>query len=399
MKKSILLLTVLVALSLGACRKKNKEKETPSPNSSKYVLEVRTADFVFALHPVDNLTSGEAKIVDASEALLSYYVGDWDFNGALYSRDYSPDKFSKFQVADGEVKITQSLPIAGNYDANANVRLDNDRVWFVRSIDDNKVYWDIVNTTTMTYTQSGNFTLPLKADYKLRSGFANKLGNDLVFGYHQIKDDASAVADSVYIAVLNGSDYSVKALDSDNRSAAAGATYIRSSFTAENGDVYFLTFPFAYIGNNATKPSAIMRIRNGETQIDDSYMLNVSAKVSNNNLNGPSVYMGNNKLLVQIVREDLVVDGDYWGAFEDGVFQNEYYVLDLDAESATKLNVPLSRGNGDGNPIKTDNDSYAFVVNEENGNYIYTYNTSNGEVKQGLKYTGALVVYKLHSLE
>lgn len=110
-------------------------------------------------------------------------------------------------------------------------------------------------------------------------------------------------------------------------------------------------------------------------------------------------YMGNNKLLVQIVREDLVKNGDYWGATTTGVFQNEYYVLDINTLAATKLNVPLSRVNGDGNPIKAGADLYAFAVNAASGNYVYTYNVASGEVKEGLKYIGALVIYKLHNIQ
>ena len=376
-----------------------KSEDVLLPVNPGYLLEVRTTDFIFGLHPVNDLNSGQAEMKDATEGLLSYYVADWNINGAIFSRDYSPDKFSKFKLTDGKMKVMQSLPIPGNFDANANVRIDNDQVWFVRSIDRDTVYWDIVNTTNMSYARSGKFKLPLKQGYKLKSGFASKRGADLIFGYQQLVDSAKGVADSVYIAILDGKEYAVKALDSDGRSAAAGFTYFSSSFTAENGDVYFLTFPFAYIGNNPSKPSAILRVKAGETKIDDEYFFNVTAKVNNNNLNGPSVYMGNNKMLVQIVREDLVKAGDYWGASPDGIFQNEYYVLDLNMQSATKLNVPLSRGNGDGNPIKISDNTFAFIVNGQDGNYVYTYNTSNGDVKQGIKYIGALVIYKLHHLK
>lgn len=142
-----------------------------------------------------------------------------------------------------------------------------------------------------------------------------------------------------------------------------------------------------------------MRILNGQSKIDDNYFFNVKEKVSDNSLNGPSVYMGNNKLLVQIVREDLVKEGDYWGVSATAAFQNEYYVLDLVTKAATKLDVPLSRGNGDGNPIKAGDNLYAFVVNAQSGNYIYTYNTATNETKQGIKYIGALVIYKIHNLK
>lgn len=398
MKKSILLLSASLLLALGACKKKTDPVNTPS--TPGYVVEVRSADGnVFGLHPVSDLTTGEAEISEASEGLFNFYIGDWDANGALYSRDWDPHKFVKYKYDNGGINITQTVAMQESYDPSANVRLDADRVWFVRKIDGNTVYWDVLNTTSMTFENSGSFTLPVKSGYRLGAGFASKHGDKLILGYHQKTDDANKIIDSVYIAVLDGINFTVQSLDKDFRSAGAGCSWSSSSFTTENGDTYFLNFPYAYVGNNPAEPSGIMRVQNGQTTIDDSYFFDVSDVTGGNNFNGPSIYMGNNKVLVQIVREDLVVNGDYWGADPSAVFQNEYYVLDLVAKSATKLNVPLSRGNGDGNPIKISDELYAFAVNEANGNFVYTYNTSTGEVKQGLKYIGALVIYKLHSLK
>lgn len=400
MKKRIILCLALAVLV--ACKKKKENSDNPVVTNANYILEVRNTGFdVMGLHPVEDITSGEVEIKDASEGLFSFYLGDWDANGAIFSKDYSPDKITKYQFVDGEVKATQSLSQAEGGEPHSNVRLSSTEMWSVRKIDGNNVYWDVINTNSMAYVNSGNFTLPLKSGYELNGGFANKLGNDkLVFGYHQVSTDNDEKVDSVYIAVLDASNnYSVLSLDKDERSAAAGYTYSSSSFISENGDLYFLTYPFAGKGNNSAKPSAVMRIKSGETTIDDSYFFDVTASVNNNNLNGPSIYMGNNKLLVQIVREDLVVDGDYWGAFESGIFQNEYYVLDIYAKNATKLDVPLSRGNGDGNPIKAGDNLYAFAVNCADGNFVYTYNTSTGETQRGIKYVGALVIYKLHSLK
>ena len=141
-----------------------------------------------------------------------------------------------------------------------------------------------------------------------------------------------------------------------------------------------------------------MRVKKDATQIDDTYFLNVTEKVNGNSLTGPLVYLGNNKVLAQVVREDLVVDGDYWGVLSD-VYQNEWYAIDLAAQTATKLDVPLSRGNGDGNPIKTTDGLGAFVVNSADGNFIYTYNPATGETKKGIEYIGANVIYKIHNIE
>lgn len=222
-------------------------------------------------------------------------------------------------------------------------------------------------------------------------------GANLIFGYREF-DETTEVDEQVKIAVLDATTYELKSTDADTRSCGAGNVYTQGAFKAENGDVYFPTLSFAYAGNNPDKPSGFMRVKSNATVIDDSYFFNVKEKVGGNSLTGPLVYLGNNKVLAQVVREDLVAGGDYWGVLSK-VYQNEWYVIDLSAQSATKLDVPLSRGNGDGNPIVTANGLGAFVVNAADGNSIYTYNPSNGETKKGLAYIGANVIYKLHNIE
>jgi hypothetical protein len=390
---SMLFLAAMAILS--ACDDDNDAN--PTDNSGSYVLEVRSTDGnTMALHPVADLTTGQAEIKDAYEGLFSWYVADWDGNGALFSADINPGKYTKYALTD-KIAISQQLPLADNYTPSANLKLDDERVWYVRNIDGGTIYWDVLNTTTMTIEDEGSFELTVAAGKSLGAGFAMKNGSNVIFGYRET-DETTFVDEQVKIAVLDASTYEVKSTDSDDRSCGAGNAYTQGSFQTENGDVYFPTLPFAYAGNNPDKPSGFMRVKNNTTQIDDTYFLNVSEKVNGNNLTGPLVYLGNNLVLAQVVREDLVEDGDYWGVLSD-IYQNEWYVIDLSAQTATKLDVPLSRGNGDGNPIKTSDGLGAFVVNAADGNFIYTYNPSNGETKKGIAYVGANVIYKVHNIE
>lgn len=390
----VTLLFLSSTVFLSACD--DDDNNSPSAKGN-YVLEVRSTDGnTIALHPVEDVTTGQAEIADAFEGLFSWYVADWDGNKSLFSADIDPGKYTKYTLTD-RIAVSQQLPLADDYTPSANLKLDDDRVWYVRNIDGPTVYWDVLNTTSMTIEDEGSFELPVASGKALGAGFAMKNGSNLIFGYREADETTYADAE-VKIAVLDGSTYEVKNTDSDSRSCGAGNAYTQGSFRTENGDVYFPTLSFAYGGNNPDKPSGFMRVKNNATQIDDSYFLNVKEKVNGNSLTGPLVYLGDNKVLAQVVREDLVEDGDYWGVLSD-VYQNEWYVIDLSAQTATKLDVPLSRGNGDGNPILTSNGLGAFVVNSSEGNFIYTYNPANGETKQGITYIGANVIYKIHNIE
>jgi len=373
------------------------ESTTPIDLNSKYILEVRSSDAsTMAMHPVPDLTTGKAEIKDAFEVLFSWYVADWDHNGAVFGFDYNPYFFSKYELTT-TFERTEQIPLDDDYTPSANLRLDDDHVWFVKMIDGNTVHWAVINTTTMFLDDEGSFDLTVAEGKKLAAGFAMKNGSNIIFGYRE-PDAESDVDEVVKIAVLDGTTFEVESTDSDDRSCGAGNAYSQAAFRTENGDVYFPTLTYAYAGNNPDKPCGFMRVKSGETEIDDTYFLNVKEKVNNNNLTGPLVYLGNDKVLAQVVREDLVENGDYWGVDSD-VYQNEWYVIDLAGATATKLDVPLSRGNGDGNPIMTAGGLAAFVVNASTGNYIYTYNPVTGETRKGLTYVGANVIYKLHNIE
>jgi hypothetical protein len=387
------MLALFASLFLTSCN----DDDDANPTTGKYVLEVRSTDGnTMALHPVTDVTTGQAEIKDAYEGLFSWYVADWDGNNALFSADINPGKYTKYEMTD-KIAIAQQLPLADNYTPSANLKLDDNHIWYVRNIDGGTVFWDVINTTTMTIEDEGSFELEVADGKSLGAGFAMKNGSKLIFGYRET-DATTYVDEQVRIAVLNGSTYAVEGTDSDDRSCGAGNAYSQGSFQTENGDVYFPTLSYAYGGNNPDKPSGFMRVKANATTIDDSYFLNAKEKVSGNSLTGPLVYLGGNKVLAQVVREDLVENGDYWGVLSD-VYQNEWYVFDLSAQTATKLDVPLSRGNGDGNPIMTSNGLAAFAVNATDGNSVYTYNPANGETKKGITYIGANVIYKIHNIE
>lgn len=373
------------------------DEPNPTDIDADYVVEVRSPDGnTMAMHPIADLTTGSAEIKDAYEVLFSWYVADWDGNGALYAFDYNPYFFSKYELTD-KVEMIKQLPLDDDYTPSANLKLDDERNWFVKQIDGGTINWAIINTTSMTLEDEGSFDLAVASGKELGAGFAMKNGSNIIFGYREA-DEESGVDEVVKIAVLDATTYELESTDSDDRSCGAGNAYTQGSFQTENGDVYFPTLSFAYAGNNPDKPSGFMRVKKDATLIDDTYFLNVSDEVEGNNLTGPLVYLGNNKVLAQVVREDLVENGDYWGVLSD-VYQNEWYVIDLTAQTATKLDVPLSRGNGDGNPIFMANGLAAFVVNASDGNYIYTYNPTTGETKKGLTYVGANVIYKVHNVE
>lgn len=110
------------------------------------------------------------------------------------------------------------------------------------------------------------------------------------------------------------------------------------------------------------------------------------------------IYLGDNKLLAQVVREELAVNGDRWG-LSSGVYLHEWYLFDISTQAASKLDIPLSRGVPSNNAIKTSDGLVAIIANTEEGNFVYTYNPRNGEIKRGLSYLGAEVINSIYNID
>src|SRR5687767_12201307 len=123
--RMIAVLSFAGSLLFSSCSKDDDAE--PTDDNANYVLEVRSTDGnTMALHPVTNLTKGQAEIKDAYEGLFSWYVADWDGNKSLFSADIDPGKYTKYTLNDG-IAISQQLPLADNYTPSANLRLDDEK--------------------------------------------------------------------------------------------------------------------------------------------------------------------------------------------------------------------------------------------------------------------------------
>jgi hypothetical protein len=111
--------------------------------------------------------------------------------------------------------------------------------------------------------------------------------------------------------------------------------------TAENGDMYtFSSSSLAGGFTKRTKPSGILRIKNGQTEFDPNYFLNIEEATQG----GKIVYFapaGNGKAVARIVVDDSV----RWGAFSVRNPICKLVIIDLEAATVTDVSgVPLHGG-------------------------------------------------------
>lgn len=175
------------------------------------------------------------------------------------------------------------------------------------------------------------------------------INGDYLFVPYQVHDSEGSWQilrpNTAYMAIYSYPDVGeepIKIIE-DDRTCNIGVNGSMSTLIkTENGDIYTLSCGATGAGFNpepASKPSGILKIKDGETEFDEDYFFNIDEKTSGK-LFGFS-YLGNNKALANIITNPEV--GEAWSAYNT-VFNQKLAILDLVEETVTILEgVPLFR--------------------------------------------------------
>ncbi len=200
---------------------------------------------------------------------------------------------------------TPSVQVFGNY--NKELIL----IRSPRSGDENATILRI-NTDNPQITDTKYLNVVNLADNGERAHFTGvfQVGNKLYAPYYCIKGVTGQVfnsdySDSTWIAVLSYPDMTLEKVIKDNRTSYIGYYFAQCGLEQiENGDVY--AFSTATLGGSgvvpSTKPSAAIRIKNGETEFDQSYFFNIQEKSGGYHLYN-AYYVGNNKFFLRMFAE------------------------------------------------------------------------------------------------
>lgn len=142
--------------------------------------------------------------------------------------------------------------------------------------------------------------------------------------------------DRAYVAVFKYPEFELEKIIYDERTSPIGvnghSTGIEST---ENGDIYSYSSSSLRSGyTSATKPSGILRIKNGATEFDEDYFFDVETAVNGGKLFWMD-YIGNGKALGRIITTTEPIAG--WDVFtEQGSFF-KLVVIDLNAKTITDV--------------------------------------------------------------
>jgi hypothetical protein len=216
------------------------------------------------------------------------------------------------------------------------------------------------NAISKTVTVPMNSVYPSATDWWIHTGIVVR--GDLAFQtFAPIKYDdyVTKNTDTAYVAVYSYPAFALQKVIKDARTGPAGAFNTRSGiFRTESGDIYTVSHT-GYGFSKSTKDAGILKITNGTTVFDQTYLFN-TAKAPNGGRIVHAMYIGNNKLFAEIAT------GAQNGQWSDENLK--FAIVDLSAKTITAVtNSPTFTGNGGRSFAAMYDDGKAYAAATVNG--------------------------------
>lgn len=299
LKKGTLLLASGIALGLASCSKDNKDNGGgDTVGAGRFVIAAAptstgsegVADYLLT---TDNLESGtistEGNGVEQDGTYRYYTTSGNKFFSMLYGQGnpgavtvYQLDKSGKMEkLTNFQSETVHSFAAVGN---------DILMVKESRKYSTPMSRWYRISTESLTIVNEGQFNSAQLANNGELAHFSwlEPVGNKVFAPFFSIKaTDAGGwttdYPDSAWVAVFSYPDMTLEKVIKDNRTSSIGLYFTNGLTKVENGDVYAFSPSNTVTTNgttqsfNATKHSAITRIKAGTTEFDQSYIYDIEA--------------------------------------------------------------------------------------------------------------------------
>ncbi|GAF04678.1 DUF4374 domain-containing protein [Saccharicrinis fermentans] len=419
-----LLIVALAALAfLSSC---NDDDEILDASNGDYVLStfVTSADMMS--------TASYAQVLDLASAGISYDNSTAVEIGALYGPAIFPyggsmyyNKYQAYTLEKWDVDESGYLTQTGSIDFSdlgyqCNITYLNDEVAFTGGPNDFKVA--IFNPSTMTRTGS----IDLSAYSKLDSitGFPTDNASVGMQSPSEIiiRDNYMYVA--VYYCTSGAGDWTpvfndcriiVVDLDKVDYNSTGNADAVvkeivddRGSYTGawacgygssfmildDNNDIYMLCHNmWGMYESISGLPACALRIKDGETEFDDSYYFDMEAASGGayHAVMGFE-YAGGTKLFAASMDPNKIDPDNAWSYYTDPLHQ--WYQFDLSAQTATLVSDVYTKGAAASFTLMEDGYAYIPMVTADE-NYIMKTNISTLETEKLFSTVGAPIITKL----
>ena len=199
-------------------------------------------------------------------------------------------------------------------------------------------------------------------------------------------------ADTAYVAVYSYPNMGTEPekIIKDPRTSNIGVNGATTGLIeTESGDLYSFSNggQLAGFAPKSTKPSGILRIRNGETEFDQSYFFDIEAATG-----GGKIFwfdhVGGEKAIARILTHD---NGAAWEAFGRTLFNQKLVIIDLANQTVTDVaNVPLHAKRYSSPVLVEDGKTYVSIETATDA-YVYQVDIASATATKGAKIIGKTI--------
>lgn len=395
------LATLLAAAALASCA----DKESAPANPGNYVLTVTpvaataVADYLLTAASLESGSISTKGNGIEQDGTFRYYVTVNDkFFSMLYGQG-NPGAVTAYNIQNGKLNKLTNFQTE-TVQAFAPVKDDILLFKISRSLTAPTSSWFKVNTNNLLITSNGSTnTLTMTRNNELAHfSWLKQVGDKVFAPYFSISGSnfATAYPDSSWIAVFNYADMRLEKVIKDNRTSFIGRYFTDGLSVEENGDVYGFSSAVAMAATtsngttttalSSTKPSAILRIKSGSTEFDQSYYFNFEAVSGGMNITN-WLYLGNNTYLVQATTRAQK------GAYADGKNLGIVNVVDKTFKTVTGMPAVADiKSVTDNNYTPKDGKTGYIGVNLNDGtSYVYKVDATTQTATRGLKVDGGTI--------
>lgn len=419
-----LLLTLLFALTIGACNARTQPTPQPEPTPTpepkpetpsglfhiwQFVDKTATdPDKKYVLHLRENLREGSIGLgegIEKSEKELKPYVIQ---QGEYFYYQSENHDFVKY---DKNVQVVKKFPLPNIENRkHAHTWLD-DQTLLLISYDSKvkKMTWAKVNTADMKALATGHLDLEIELgerDQLNSSGLVTYRKSDNMLIYSFVKNTipegkrmGAALEGKIHIAFIDATTMEVKKQVEDDRvdtmeATAFGELRQHKTFTDEHGDYYIACGKYLNKKKNTERYGRILRVKAGEMDIDRAYegYKYPTGKIVTMN------YLGDDKILLYI-QDPSKATPDKPNVWDKKKNPYVFYweILDIKTDKRTHLtNIPYSAGGNFGQLAAIVGDKVYIAANTKaNVTTIYVYDIPTGQISEGTKLAEGMYVERI----
>lgn len=394
LNKTLIVILSIVAVTGTACNLTDSDSDQQEEAPANYTVaftaqgsDNESTDYIFN---TESLMEGSlsAEGVGIEQTGWRYMVGHYN---TLFSVGYFDDNNAIAYELNEEGDVTEkgrfvfenTLDMFGNAAENTLLAMEVPRIDFadrvLHKIDVNSV--SIQEKVNMRIWESrGDSLVAWPTALQVRN---NKLFIPF-YKLHARGDFTTPQTDTAFVAVYSYPEIEFEKYITDTRMGPIGIYgCFNGMISDEEGNFYaYSSASYANGFTTQSKPSAILRLNNGETEFDENYFFNIE-EATGGKINFFE-YVGDGKAIANIVMDD----SQLWGSYNAGNEIHKLVILDLVTQTSTDVSGVPMHGGFYGSPWYVENGKVYMSIVTSDDAHVYEIDVASATGSRGAEIEG-----------